>query len=373
MSTQNTLRTLRLPEYLEDFDGLIYKEFSRTPILIETQDFTNLVRNPNTGKMEPTITEKIVFEEKESLLSLKQYALNWIDFRFNNQKFAELEESFLTSVAKFEHPIQQLVLEHGPKAGETVWYNGVSAQFIDFSPEEKHVVYRITPGRNSINGVTTDVNNPLVPITRRRIIVSGTSKTVNGVRTVTNRRETIRSGGFPNIPLNKILELSGVETVEDFMAETYTIFKIQKAPTTNHITATSIEAVFTPDGDDYIADAIVYYNGVATDVKRPSGMITSYNKTYPGHVVRWRLYDTIIKDSIYGASEVIQFNSLSDDRIRIVAGNETSYNATTKTLTYNVEDDATLWCTFEESPAQGKNWGNEAFYLLSQGVEPVRI
>jgi hypothetical protein len=374
MSTQNTLRTLRLPEYLDQFDGLIYKEFKVTPVLIETRDFTNPVRNPITGRNEPTITEKIVFEEKESILTLKQYALNWIDFRFNNNRFASIEEDFLNAVAKFEHGVQEVELEHGPKAGETVWYNGVSAKFIDFSNDEKHIEFRLTPGVNSINGVSTDKDNPLVTIARRRVIISGTVS-INrrtGVRTVTNRKETIGDGGFPNIPLNRILELAGM-SLEEYIQTVYTVFKIQKAPTPNHITATSIEAVFTPDGEDYIADAIVYYNGVSTDEKRPSGMITSYNKTYPGHVVRWRLYDGIVKDSIFGASEVIQFNSLQDDKIRIVAGNETSYNASTKTLTYNIEDGATIWCTFEEQPAQGKNWSNEAIYFLSEGMEPVRI
>jgi len=157
------------------------------------------------------------------------------------------------------------------------------------------------------------------------------------------------------------------------MDNNYTIYKIQPQPTPNHIVNTSVEAVFTPEGDDFIADAIVYYNGISTDEKRPSGMITSYNKPYPGHVVRWRLYDDIVTEPIYGSSAVIQFNSLQDDRIRIVAGDSTSYNATTKTLTYNRESGATLWVTFEEAPAQGKNWGNESMYFLSEGVTPIRI
>lgn len=371
----NTLRTLRLPEYLDIFDGLIYKEFKVTPILERIQDFTRMVRNPQTGKMEPTITEKIVFSEKENLLTTKTYALNWIDFRFNNQRFAEIEQDFLGAVAKYQHGVQELILEHGPKAGEKVWYNGVSAEFVDYSPTEKHIIVKSTPGINTVNGVTTDVNNPLVTISRIEKIITGTVRTNvrTGERTVTNLKETVRNGGFPNIPLDKVLELSDLASAEEFMNKTLTIYKIQPQPTPNHIVNTSIEAVFTPEGEDYIADAIVYYNGISTDEKRPSGMITSYNKTYPGHIIRWRLYDELVTDSIYGASAVVIFNSLQDDKIKIVAGNETKYDSVTKTLTYNKENGATLWVTFEEQPAQGKNWGNEAMYFLSEGAEPIRI
>lgn len=374
-NVSNALRTLRLPEYISEFDGLIFKENKRVPVLERTRDFTKMVRNPQTGRMEPLTTEKVIFVQRDSILTNKTYALNWIDFRFNNNRFAEIEQDFLGAVAKFQHPIQELVLEHGPKKGELVWYNGVSAEFIDYSPSEKHIVFKTTPGVNSVNGIGTDVNDPLVPISRIEKMITGTTVTNvrTGERTITNLRETVRNGGFPNIPLSTILQLAGGMSLEQFIDYTAITYVIQPQPTPNHIVNTSIEAVFTPNGEDFIADAIVYYNGISTDEKRPSGMITSYNRTYPGHVVRWRLYDDIVTDPIYGASSVIQFNSLQDDKIRIVAGDSTSYNSTTKTLTYNKENGATLWVTFEESPAQGKNWGNEAMYFLSEGATPVRI
>lgn len=375
MNTSNALRVLRLPEYISEFDGLIYKEFKRVPFIERTRDFTRMVRNPQTGRMEATITDRLLYSERELVLSNKTYALNWIDFRFNNNRFAQIEQDFLGAVAKFEHGVEEVILEHGPKSGEKVWYNGVSAEFIDFSPSEKHIVFKMTPGINSVNGVTTNVNDPLVPISRVTRMITGTVTTNarTGERTVTNIKETVRPDGTPNIPLSTLLDMAGFETVQEWIDNTYTIYKIQPQPTPNHLVNTSIEAVFTPDGEDFIADAIVYYNGVSTDEKRPSGMITSYNKTYPGHVVRWRLYDDIVTESIYGSSAVIQFNSLQDDRIKIVAGDSTSYNASTKTLTYNKENGATLWVTFEESPAQGKNWGNEAKYFLSEGAVPTRI
>lgn len=382
MDLNKTLSNLELPDYLGSFDGLIYKQLSKSFHLEITYDFTKKVIDPITKKSSATITKKLVFQEKESPTLSKIYALNWINFRFNNNRFAQIELDELTGNAKFEHGLEQVVLELGPKAGETVWYNAVSAEFIDSLDAEKHIKIKTSLGVNSIDGITTDVINPLVSLKTVQKIITGTVKTTvsvnrtTGERTfntvVTNIKELVKNVKNTNLYLNEIKELTGL-TEQELMDLNSTTYFITPAPSDNHITNTSVEAVFTPDGDDLIADAVVYYNGISTDVKRPSGMITSYDKQYPGHVVRWKLYDGVVNESIYGSSATIQFNSLQDDKIRIVAGNETKYDAVNKVLTFNVEDGATLWCSFEESPAQGKNWSNEAIYYLSEGSLPVRI
>lgn len=133
-----------------------------------------------------------------------------------------------------------------------------------------------------------------------------------------------------------------------------------------HITSTSTEVVV--NGNKY--SGITYYNGVNARTNPPSGMITSYNKPYPGHVQRWILkqwnQDGTLPPNTgaYGQVWMMQFSSSTNSEITVVKGATTVYDAATRTLTYNESMISELWYTFEELPAQGKNWGGETIVKL---------
>jgi hypothetical protein len=356
---QKTLRNLRLPDSFGKFDGIISTRTSRVLIQERVHDYTQMTRI--NGKSVPKVIDTFKIEESKS--AFDTYALNMLDWELHSRNVEvklESEDEVIFGRDKFFSTI-----EIGPFTGNTYWYTGINSSITETLDGTYIFDKVIDLGLSSDtkgNPEPTLGENPLVTVVRREFI-----------KTRTSLSKPIVS--YPKIALYDILSAMG-KTKDELkydMRTTFLIVPKAQLPL-NKICNTSIEAVFTMNEDGSIlADAKVYYDGIDTQVTRPTGKITSYNKQYPGHVVRWRLYDGIVNDYVYGSSATIVFNSLVDDKITIVAGNETKYDALTKTLTYNKEDGATLWVTFEEQPAQGKGWGNEAMYFLLEDAEPIRI
>lgn len=167
------------------------------------------------------------------------------------------------------------------------------------------------------------------------------------------------------VPVSDILAIMGLTKEELEYALRTEVYHMELNPAT-HITSTSTEVI--KNGNKY--KGITYYNGIDASITKPSGKITSYGKTYPGHVQRWILKQWNQDGSIapgtgtLGSVWEIQFASNVDSTITVLAGTKNSYNASTKTLTYDASKISKLTYEFEESPAQRKQHSGQTTIVL---------
>lgn len=350
------LETLLLPAEMALYDGLLTSTVAKQIVLERISDFTKLVKVGTSWK--PTVTESWKIETRPTD-STNFYALNMLRYRLDDNGVI-VDTNPDNFVIERERTV--ITITVGPFAGYTYWNPARKTVIRPGDSSSEYIVETIADlGKNTTRtGYPEPTNgvNPLVSIVQQDIIITST--------------KTSRATKRIEKPLLDILQGFNVnyDTLKTLLATTAIIKKVD---TSTRITNTSVEGVFTTDAyGNRKVNAKVYYNGIDTEVRKPSGMITSYNKPYLGHVVRYRLYDTVINEPIYGASAVATFDSSVNDEITIVAGTTPGYDTTTETLTYNPEEGATLWVTFEELPAQGKNWGNEAIYFLTDG-DVIRI
>lgn len=309
-----TLRVLRLPSSLENYDSRVTSRTTRQLVQVRTNDFT-------TGKR--VIKDEYVVREINQS-SFTGYTFNQLRFLIDDSTEQINDTTFVRE--RFEN--------------NGYWY---AAQTIKLHNDSFDFI--TTQGMNVTNGGVA------VPFWDRKMIVKREEYVVT--KTFTSTRPSV---SYPNILVSDI-EATMKVTPSELEEMLRTTYHIQKDCPSNWIKHTAIEGVFA-NGK---ADMNIYYNN---STAYPSGMWTSYNKTFPGYVKRWRLYESgKIGSNAYGATVVVQL-SAQDEPINIVAGSSASWNAETRTLTYNKNGDNTLWATFEELPAQGKNWGNEAIYKI---------
>jgi hypothetical protein len=327
-NTAATLEALRLPESIGVFDGLITSKTTKNVTIVETLNYDKRVN----GK--PTVTTEVKF--RDVVDNTRSYFLNWIQQRINHPKVAissESEDNYLFGYERYN-----AVLEHGYLAGTEVTFAG-SRVHITGSGAVTEMTITTNVGRNvAANGQPLKFEDWVMTVRRERVIILG-GKVLKP--TVSN----------PNFKVTEVAAMLGItrDELDSLLAERYTIDT--NVNTDTHIVSTACYATFERNGGVTTAQMHVLYNGIE---QVPSGKITSYNKPYPGHVTRWRLYNGAVNNTAYGASEVVSQSPtyvVSDD----------------KTI-----DGATLWATFEELPAQGKGWGSEAIYLLIDGAEPQR-
>lgn len=327
-NTAATLQVLRLPESIGVFDGLITSKTTKNVTIVETLNYDKRVN----GK--PTVTTGVKF--RDVVDTTRSYFLNWIQQRINHPKVgiaSEAEDNYLFGYERYND-----VLEYGYLAGIEVTFAG-SKVHITGSGDIKEMTITINVGRNvAANGQPLKFEDWVMTVRRERVIISG-GKSLKP--TVSN----------PNFKVTAIAAMLGItrDELDSLLSERYTIDT--NVNTDTHIVSTACYATFERNGGIVTSRMHVLYNGIE---QVPSGKITSYNKTYPGHVTRWRLYNGVVNNTAYGASEVVS-----------------------ESPTYVISDDmtidgATLWVTFEELPAQGKGWGSEAIYLLIDGAEPQR-
>jgi hypothetical protein len=246
----------------------------------------------------------------------------------------------VNGVNHYKNPVDYL---GRPIVGDTIFNNGVPSTSMRVNYNNRVVsVSQVTKTLQGSGSWST--NNP---------VWSG------GVKTYT----TTASVYVPVADLPSLFAYSIDELTQEMRTETYCTVISQNPP---RITSTSTEIIV--NGNQY--KGVTYYNGIDASISRPTGQITSYGKSYPGHVQRWFLKQwnqdgTVATGSgSYGQVLTVQFASGDDSTINLVAGNSNSYNSVTKTLTYDASKLNELWYTFEELPAQGKNWTGETIIKL---------
>jgi len=327
-NTQATLQALRLPDSLAPFDGLIIEKITNTPTIIETINYDKRIN----GK--PTITTEVVFKQTKDLT--KSYFLNWIQQRINHPKVvigSELENDYFFGYERYVG-----IIPIGYLAGKTVTFAGSKIQ-ISGDGVYKQMTITSNIGRNvNAQGQPLAFEDWQMTVRRERVIVLGGK----------SLKPTISN---PTFKVTEVAAMLGVtrNQLDELCSEIYKIDT--NVDTTKNIVSTACYATFKRVGTELTATMHVLYNGLES---KPSRLITSYGKQYPGHVTRWRLYNGSNDNVSYGASEVVS-----------------------EQITYTITDEktidgATLWATFEELPAQGKGWGSEAIYLLIDGQDPVR-
>lgn len=395
--TETTLRTLNLPPEYSIVDGFItdYK-VSNQLIITKNVDQSKSVKNiSSTGKVTySNATTTWAYETKQirdELTNSGTYLPNFVDFQFSGAEYInpgnvyeivqdridptnsgswiagstfsidQLNDQLILltsiteiggncnviprtfvkrvgSISYYKNPVDYL---GRPIIGDTLYNNGVPATSLVIKFANR--ITRLTQVTKTKVGSGT--------------WTSSTGVWSGGVKTYTSTTSVY-------VPVADLPQLFG-SSIADLENETRTEIYCTPLNPNTYITSTSTEIVTA--GNLYTG--ITYYSGIDARLNKPSGKITSYNKTYPGHVQRWILKQwhpdgTVVGSGSYGQAWMLQLNGSEDSAITIVPGNQTSYNATTKTLTYNSSLTSELWYTFEELPAQGKNWSGETIMKL---------
>lgn len=349
---EKALQVLQLPDSAGTFNGLTGVTTTRTIVNKVLTDFTKMV----SGK--PTVTSTFEIVETKSS-STKMYVLNYLNM-MSNLGLTVTNDN--TDSFVMNKPKTWVTVTLGTHAGKTFWYPG---QTIIIQPGDNFYSMDLISDLGSNVTSTgspepTNGENPLVTIRRESYIKTAT---------FTSARPSV---SYPKIALQQLCSLMNL-TEEELKQAVKTTYTLSSVDTTKRIANTCVEGAFLSDSNTLSGKINVYYNGVNTNTFKPSGLITSYDKPYPGHIVRWRLHNGVINDPVYGSSVTIKFESSEDNAINIIAGDAPSYDPITKTLTYDKNKEAVLLATFEELPAQGKNWGGEAKYLLIPNDLPVKI
>lgn len=400
MNTETVLRTLKLPAEYAFIDGFITDyRISRNLSIIKTVDRSKSLKTTGAnGKTiyvnAPDKYEYVVEEKRDELTNSGTYLPNYMAFSLESKRAETNPDN-----------VFEINLERIDPTNEGSWIAAETANIQSLNEDlvlvthstelggSQNVIPRIyagfVGGKRTYKDPVDYLGRPIVgeifngegdkatvmriSFENRIIAVSMTTitKVGSGLWTSTSGAW---SGGVRNVitkssvyvPVADVPSLFGKSEDElNYELRTET-FCTPLDPAT-HITSTSTEVVIT--GNQF--KGITYYNGVDASVNPPSGMITSYNKAYPGHVQRWILKQwdengqpVISGMGSLGQAWMRQFPSGEDSTMTVIAGAATSYDAATKTLTYNSSYVSELWYTFEELPGQGKNWGGETIIKL---------
>jgi hypothetical protein len=400
MNTETVLRTLNLPNEYAFIDGFITDfSISRNLLITKTVDRSKSVKTalPN-GKFSYTnAPDKYAYsvsETRNELTNSGGYLPNVISGILSPQRADTNPDNPLEINSERINPASN----GSWIAGDSTHTQSLEDDLILVSSQvemgaSQNVIPRIYAG--FVNGqrtykdpvdylgraiVGTHIPNqgvePIamsIPFDNRIVMVSMTTVTKVGSGLFTST-SGVWSGGVRNsitksnvyVPVADIPSLFG-KSIEELEYELRTDTYCTPLDPSTHITSTSTEIVVS--GNQY--KGITYYNGLDASVNPPSGLITSYNKTYPGHVQRWILKqwdengEPVLSGNGYlGQAWMKQLQRSDDSTMTVVAGAVTSYDEATKTLTYNSAYATELWYAFEELPAAGKNWGGETIIKL---------
>ena len=399
-NTETVLRTLNLPQEYALIDGFITDwKITRSLVIVQNVDKAKSVKTVSaTGKISysnaPTTYGYEMKEVRDELTNSGTYLPNFISGYLNAPK------SYQSTSNAFEIRTDRIdPLSTGGWIGaaktniEQLNANLLLVSTVNELGGSQNVIKRTFVKRV---GTTSYYKNPVdylgraiigdtiynqgapasamvIPFSNRVMSVTLITKTSQGIGSWSTSNP-VWSGGVKVytststvlVPVADIPTLFG-NSVEEIENELRTDIFCSPLNRSTHITSTSCEIVSS--GSQY--KGITYYSGVDASITRPSGKITSYNKSYPGHVNRWILKQwnqdgttAAPSGSVYGQTWMKQYSSQEDNAITIVRGSVTSYDESTKTLTYNGSLKTELWLTHEELPGQGKGWGGEDIIVL---------
>ena len=338
------LRVLRLPDTLAPYNGAFYGKESSFLVERRVNDFTKRVN----GK--PTLTS--TFEVRKVNSSTTGYGFNLLSDFIHGFGYTLVSDTLLDKKKEYA------VTSSGPFAGQNYWYpeGTFTMRATEYGAVFKHVY---NPFKNTTTSgwpEPTNGVNPSISILREDYV-----KTSSGLSTKPSK-------SYPSYKMDELIKLSGLnyDEIKEAYADKFIVLNVES---NTHVKSVGVlvDAVDISTADNEITSYTgnVYYNGIDTKESKPSGLITSYNKVYPGHVTRWILYNGVINVSAYGATWMLQEPSSAINTINVVPGTEFSWNLETRTLTYNSNIPTQLHFQYEELPAQGKNQSGLEIIQLS--------
>jgi len=351
----NTLKAIELlgiPEECAIYEGQIQTKTSRSLKIYEVSDFTS-------GKKQVYYEHEFV--EKNELFGA--YPFNLISSYLYS--FGHTPESFEGETFTTLRPSSTFTVNAGPMLGQ-VYYSGW--QKTKIYPNGKGTGYSFDiltePWLNTNkDGTPADMTNPFpLPGTCGKYVRTKTKDSKTGTIKIWTSRYPVTQ----TLRKNDILSIVKLSE-EEYAQKVGWTFNIVKVSNTTHITSIAMDVV---DVDLNKKKGIFYINGEDTQKVSASGLITSYNKTNPGYLFQWRLFNGD-EQGAYGCTLFVNFGQSDDNTINIAVGSTNSWDATTKTLTYNYArpEVAKILAYAEFLPAQGKNenWGR--IYNLETGEE----
>jgi hypothetical protein len=345
-----TLRLLNLPSEMGAINGQVNKRSVKSLVENRINDFTKMVKNPTTGKMEPTRTSTFTVETSVSLfgvypLNLAAGHIHWgqydiVDMSNGSFKlykpFTEIDHLYTNDASG------NIVLRETPLKGWIGWSeihivptaNGYDYKF--YWEQGDNVTRTGEPVPHDPNTVTRS-------ILRREYVKTST---FDGVKLNKFSRT------FPRYTITQLLNLAGM--TETQLAECYShTWHVERKSDETHCLNIASDIVIV---DDNTIKGEAYINGILSSQIPFTSLISSYGKNLPDFVCRYKLYNEKFKtpgDNVYGTAWNRMFASNQDTTLKLKAGTEVKYDSATNTLTY--PPDSKLVFDFEFLPAQGKN------------------
>lgn len=350
-NTQLALDLLGIPQECASFEGQVQTKTTRSLRIYEVSDFTS-------GKKQVYYEHEFV--EKNELFGAYPFNLisNYI-YAYGHQ-IEEIRQGYMETLK----PATTSYADIGPMSGKTFY---VGWQKGKISPNTKGDGYSFVvstePWMNvNRDGSPADMTNPLpLPGTCYKYARTKTKSSTGTINIWTSRNPVTQN--LKRSDILSIIKLSEQEYAEKIGVT----FNIVTVSNKTHITSIAMDVV---DVDLNKKKGIFYINGEDTQKVSPSGMITSYGKTYPGYVFQWRLYNGD-EGGVYGCTLSKQYSSSEDTTINIAVGSTNTFDVSTKTLTYNFArpEVAKILAYAEFLPAQGKNECMGRMFNLETGEE----
>ena len=329
---EKALRVLSLPDSFGKYNGLICNKVSYQLTEVVVTDYTKLIG------IKPTVTTTYV-ERAIADPGYKMYALNHFNMLMaKNSDFSIIDEFTIVK------PLEFFTINAGPFTGNSYWSGEAEVKM----------------SKSGTNTLVTHTYNPFMNTT-----VKGFPEATNGINPSKSivREDWTKTKTFTS---SKPVKSYPVYTKAELMTKTgwsyeqikraYRIeYEIKSLDSNVNITSTGCKIVNT--NNKYTGE--VYINGILSPEIDYRKLTTSYGQKHPGYVFRWRLYNGTVNESIYGSSQVIKFTDHESTTIEILPSTMVTWDAVNRILTYDQTKPAQLWATFEELPAQGKNWGGE--------------
>lgn len=352
-----SIELLNIPEALGIFNGQLQKKI--TPQILETvtTDYTNVEVTVNEITGKKTAKRVVKTTKSYSVVNKEEkfggYALNTISAWMNGFGFEYLGENNEGQHELFS-PEFNSEIKTGPFAGQTYNFNW-SKVLLNKTDTGANLDFMWDQGIN----VKTDgspIENELdskVIIQRRNVVRTGSiSIKATGEFTVTNVRQTTSRPTTTSVTKGYLL--GAMETEELDLAEMLKVrYVVQDQSHETHVE--NISCDITVNGNLFKGD--VFINGIDSENIPYTTLTASMGLKFPNFVQRWHLYNGDVNDLVYGSTDTITFGASELNEITVIAGDSFSYDATTKTLTYDQSKPAELWFQFECLPAQGKNEG----------------
>jgi len=350
-NTQKAIELLGIPEECSIYEGQIQTKTSRSLRVYEVSDFT-------AGRKK--VYYEYEFVEKNELFGA--YPFNLISNYLYS--FGHTPENFEGSTFTTIRPASSFTVNVGPMIGKT-YHSGW--QKTKISPNDKggysFDIYTEPWMNTNTDGTPADMTNPFpLPGTCAKYARSKTKSSTTGEIKIWTSRYPVTQ----TLRKSDILGLINLSE-EEYASKVGWTFNIVTVSNKTHITSIAMDVV---DVDLNKKKGIFYINGEDTQSVSASGLITSFNKTNPGYIFQWRLYNGD-EQGAYGCTLVAPFTQTQDNTINIAVGSTNSWNATTKTITYNFArpEVAKILAYAEFLPAQGKNECIGRMYNLETGEE----